>query len=574
MSLPNETVTLAGSGIVFNNTYTATVTDPYRSAIIQAENYLQAHFTNSVVLNVTFDVTPITDGAVAENAFFVYPVSYSDLVAALTSHATTADDRLAVAGLPLTDPSGFQGFRITSGEGQALGLLSPSGQDDVDVTISSTEPWTFGSDLVGAIEHELTEGGFGRAQALGLAATHFAPFDLFRFNFMGQRDYTGGSDGLATVFGVDGQHLSSLIFHNAISATGVNDGGDLGDWELTYEDAFGGGGGGIPSSISAVDLQVLDVLGWTPSGAAAGSGPDDFADSFTDTTRPFGQLTPGTPFHGTLQAIGDHDWFKVTLVGGVDYVINLTGQDGSGGTLDDPVLTLHDAAGATITSDDDTPFGVFDSQLIVHPATTATYYLEANSYLDLTTGSFTISVQPGATASTPGDDVLVGTLAGGTIMAGDGNDTIDGGVGDDWVVGGKGDDSQMGGFGDDIVWGNLGNDTLSGGSGNDQIRGGQGDDSISGGSGNDYVSGDRGNDTESGGSGADMFHTFSGAGIDRVLDFAYSQGDRVMLDPGTTFTASQVGADTVVDMGNGDQMILVGVTLSTLPSDWIFVSPV
>jgi len=61
-----------------------------------------------------------------------------------------------------------------------------------------------------------------------------------------------------------------------------------------------------------------------------------------------------------------------------------------------------------------------------------------------------------------------------------------------------------------------------------------------------------------------------------VLDFHYAEGDRVQLDPGTTFTVSQVGADTVIDMGaspggSPNQMILVGVTLSSLPSDWIFL---
>jgi hypothetical protein len=43
-----------------------------------------------------------------------------------------------------------------------------------------------------------------------------------------------------------------------------------------------------------------------------------------------------------------------------------------------------------------------------------------------------------------------------------------------------------------------------------------------------------------------------------------------MLDPGTTYSVSQVGADTVIDMGGGNQMILVGVQLSTLPAGWIF----
>jgi len=57
----------------------------------------------------------------------------------------------------------------------------------------------------------------------------------------------------------------------------------------------------------------------------------------------------------------------------------------------------------------------------------------------------------------------------------------------------------------------------------------------------------------------------------RVLDFSLAQGDRVQLDPGTTFTVAQVGADTVVTLGNAsDQVILVGVQMSTLTGGWIF----
>jgi Ca2+-binding RTX toxin-like protein len=169
-----------------------------------------------------------------------------------------------------------------------------------------------------------------------------------------------------------------------------------------------------------------------------------------------------------------------------------------------------------------------------------------------------------------GDDSISGGAVFDDINGNAGNDTAHGNAGDDWVVGGKGDDVLFGDAGNDIVWGNLGNDTLSGGDGNDQVRGGQGDDSLAGGAGNDFISGDRGNDTESGGAGADIFHTFSGAGIDKVLDFNLAEGDRVQLDPGTVYSYGQVGADTVIDMGNGDQMILVGVQASTLTSGWIF----
>jgi hypothetical protein len=37
-----------------------------------------------------------------------------------------------------------------------------------------------------------------------------------------------------------------------------------------------------------------------------------------------------------------------------------------------------------------------------------------------------------------------------------------------------------------------------------------------------------------------------------------------------TTNTSQVGADTVLEMGGGNQMILVGVQLSTLTPGWVF----
>jgi serralysin len=44
----------------------------------------------------------------------------------------------------------------------------------------------------------------------------------------------------------------------------------------------------------------------------------------------------------------------------------------------------------------------------------------------------------------------------------------------------------------------------------------------------------------------------------------------VQLDPGTTYSVAQVGADTVITMGGGAQMTLVGVSMATLTDGWIF----
>lgn len=170
-----------------------------------------------------------------------------------------------------------------------------------------------------------------------------------------------------------------------------------------------------------------------------------------------------------------------------------------------------------------------------------------------------------------GNDSIVGGAAFDDIHGNTGNDTASGGDGDDWVVGGKDNDLLFGDAGGDVVFGNLGDDTVHGGNGADTVRGGQGNDTLSGGEGNDYVSGDRGADTMTGGAGADLFHTSSDAGIDSVFDFNLAEGDRVLLDPGTTFTVAQVGADVVITLGSSsDQMILVGIQLSSLTPGWIF----
>ena len=168
-----------------------------------------------------------------------------------------------------------------------------------------------------------------------------------------------------------------------------------------------------------------------------------------------------------------------------------------------------------------------------------------------------------------GDDSITGGANFDDANGNMGHDTVATGEGDDFCVGGKDNDVLFGDDGNDFVYGNLGDDSCNGGNGNDTVRGGQGTDTLSGGAGNDFVSGDRGDDTMTGGAGADIFHSSSDAGIDRVLDFSLADGDRVLLDPGTTFTVMQVGGDTIIQMSNA-QVVLVGISMSSLPVGTIF----
>lgn len=169
-----------------------------------------------------------------------------------------------------------------------------------------------------------------------------------------------------------------------------------------------------------------------------------------------------------------------------------------------------------------------------------------------------------------GDDSLIGGAGFDDINGNQGDDTARGGDGPDWVVGGQAHDRLFGDAGDDVVYGNLGDDTQDGGDGRDWVRGGQGSDSIAGGAGDDWMSGDLGDDTVSGGTGADIFHTWGAAGLDRVTDFSRAEGDRVQVDPGTVYTLTQLGADTVISMTGGAQMVLQNVQAASLTGGWIF----
>jgi Ca2+-binding RTX toxin-like protein len=168
------------------------------------------------------------------------------------------------------------------------------------------------------------------------------------------------------------------------------------------------------------------------------------------------------------------------------------------------------------------------------------------------------------------NDTLSGNTGNDTILGGDGNDNITGGQDQDWLSGGTGDDVVDGALGNDTLQGNAGNDTISGGDGNDQLAGGQNNDVLNGGAGADTLTGDLGNDTLTGGSGADVFFASNTTGQDVIQDFNYAEGDRMQIMSGTTGTAYQSGADTIFDMGGGNQIVLVGVNLSSLPTDWAF----
>jgi Ca2+-binding RTX toxin-like protein len=212
-------------------------------------------------------------------------------------------------------------------------------------------------------------------------------------------------------------------------------------------------------------------------------------------------------------------------------------------------------------------------------------------------------------------NIINGNDAANTLFGNDGNDTLNGAVGNDVLQGGAGADAMDGGTGADKMFGGAGNDTyvvdnagdvtfegsaldgvdlvqssvarnlganlenltLTGsaaidGVGNSLaniVNGNSGGNTLYGNGGNDTLNGGADDDTLSGGAGNDAFVFGPGSGLDRVTDFiAGGVDDTLNLSAysgtGITWTITQVGADTVFDFSNGDQITLTNVVAANL----------
>jgi len=348
---------------------------------------------------------------------------------------------------------------------------------------------------------------------------------------------------------------------------------------------LGAGVGGVPFNsgiLAAFNASTMALVLTSPTSISFSSGSFSGSLSGTFQFNAGGDLVGGSISTFSMNA-GQNSSFTFTglnlpvidftntlLTQGAQalYQQALAGDDKIGSSFGSSLTTVMEGFGGndTITTGagHDTVYGGAGNDLITNPHN-GTAYGATTTYL----------------RGDDGNDTIRGGYGFDDINGNKGDDVGIGGDGADWVVGGQGNDLLYGdhdgnglaaisGVANDIVYGNLGNDTCYGGEGADWVRGGQGDDLVYGDKGDDWLAGDRGSDTITGGAGADVFYGFSGIGLDYVTDFSRAQGDRVQLATGTAYTLRQDGANAVVDLGNGDQIVLAGVQTGSLTGDWLF----
>ena len=99
-------------------------------------------------------------------------------------------------------------------------------------------------------------------------------------------------------------------------------------------------------------------------------------------------IAVGGTVSSTLEAISDHDWFRIDLVAGQTITINL---NGTGGTPPDTYLQFRNSAGTTIAFDDDGGPG-YNSALQYTASASGAFYIDVGSYADGESGTYDLSV--------------------------------------------------------------------------------------------------------------------------------------------------------------------------------------
>lgn len=127
-----------------------------------------------------------------------------------------------------------------------------------------------------------------------------------------------------------------------------------------------------------------------------------------DTRASAGQLPAGGSVTSEIDFGGDRDVFAITLDAGQRVTFDLVGN-----SLADPVLTLFDANGDPVASDDDSGDGL-DAQLIYDVPISSVYYAQAESYFTSQIGSYTLSAAVDGAGS--GDDFGSTPGSAGVLM--------------------------------------------------------------------------------------------------------------------------------------------------------------
>lgn len=294
--LANGPVASRAGGLTIVPTFDSSITNDSNGTAIMATinaalTELASNFSDPVTVTVTF--TNVKNGLGASSTSYT-TVTYADFLTALTAHATTADDKTALAHVPVQPNNPVNGdpnISLTLSNARALGFSASPDPGETDSTVSlnislmnvspsDSDPNKYS--LRETTLHELTE-VLGSSSALDGGTTGpVSPIDLFRYDSMGNRSYTQSASAVS-FFSIDGTTM--------LAQFNQDKSGDFGDYysvnggqKPQIQDAFGTPG--VSNLQLGAELIELDVVGYTR--VSSGSGG-------TSGGTPTGGTTPMPP---------------------------------------------------------------------------------------------------------------------------------------------------------------------------------------------------------------------------------------------------------------------------------------
>jgi hypothetical protein len=417
-------------------------------------------------------------------------------------------------------------------------------------------------------------GGFGAAVTIGgvtrqvVDLTTLSAAQGFVIQGDAPGDHVGYGNNALSAGDVNGDGFADLI----VGARGGDDGGtNAGEAYVV----FGGAGGfGTPVAVGGVTRQVLDLTtlsaaqgfiiqgdaAFDYAGTSVASAGDVNGDGFTDLivgahSGDDGGTNAGEAYvvfggaGGFGAPVGGRQVLDLTTLSAAQgfviqgdaafdyagYSVASAGDVNGDGFADLIVGATYGDDGGTNASEAYVVFGGaggFGKAVTIGGVT--------RQVLDLTTltpaQGFIIQ------GDAPGDNAGTGVASAGDVNGDGFADLIVGafkgddggpGAGEAYVIfGGAFAPGPPGTTGDDSLAGGPGAQGIDGGAGRDTLLGEGGDDTLIGGARNDRLVGGNGSDVLSGGAGGDRFVFNNGlAGTDRILDFDFAEGDRILLRP-------------------------------------------
>ena len=168
-------------------------------------------------------------------------------------------------------------------------------------------------------------------------------------------------------------------------------------------------------------------MGWSSSSPGWPSGRDDpgtgtyrlgareVVGDVSDNTGTTATLAIGGSLKGVTDYVGDHDWYRVEVQAGHTYAFDLKATGDGNGSVVNPFLTLRDADGNELRSDDNGGAGS-NAQLGFSATADSVLYVDATG-ADAGTGGYRLSARE-VLHDQPDNDTTAATLkVGGTTHA-------------------------------------------------------------------------------------------------------------------------------------------------------------